>query len=213
MSSDVEKFVRFCETSFGKQILAKEVEYLACELRGYTNILDVGCGIGTFEQHLPHFNITGLDISEDMLNEARVRSEKTFIHGNAEDLPFDDVTFDAVFTVATLEFLDDYQQAITEIARVTKPQGKFVAMVLNPESEYFTNEILKPGDYFNRMKHLDVQLIKNFTSIFYSDMNSEYFLGIRDHEVFDTSDKKYASMFSIIGYRSDPNQDITPNDS
>lgn len=79
MSTDVEKFVRFCETSFGKQILFREVEYIARELHNYGNILDVGCGIGTFEQHLTHLNITGLDLSEEMLNEARTRSDKTFI--------------------------------------------------------------------------------------------------------------------------------------
>lgn len=202
MSSDVEKFVKFCETPFGKQILSKEVDYIAQELQGYTNILDVGCGIGAFEEQLPHLNIIGLDISEDLLEEARTRSEKTFIQGNAEDLPFDDVTFDAVFTVATLEFLDNYQQAIKEIVRVTKPYGKVVALILNPESEYFKNEILKPGDYFNRMKHLDVWSIKNFTSTFYSITKSEYFLGIKNRDVFDTSDKKYASIFSIVGIKN-----------
>lgn len=202
MSSDVEKFVKFCETPFGKQILSKEVDYIAQELQGYTNILDVGCGIGAFEQQLPHLNIIGLDISEDMLDEARTRSEKTFIQGNAENLPFDDVTFDAVFTVATLEFLDNYQQAIKEIVRVTKPYGKVVALILNPESGYFKNEILKPGDYFNRMKHLDVWSIKNFTSTFYSIIRSEYFLGINNSDVFDTSDKKYASIFSIVGIKN-----------
>ncbi len=200
--SDVEKFVRFYETTFGKQILLKEVEYITRELQGYKNILDVGCGIGAFEQHLHHLNITGLDISEDMLTEARARSEKAFIQGNAEDLPFDDVTFDAAFTVATLEFLDDYPQAIKEIARVTKPQGKFVALILNPQSLYFQNEILKPGDYFTRMKHLDVKLIKNFISTFYSNITTEYFLGIRGHVVVDTTDKKYASIFAIVGIRN-----------
>jgi ubiquinone/menaquinone biosynthesis C-methylase UbiE len=202
MSSDVEKFVKFCETPFGKQILSKEVDYIAQELQGYTDILDVGCGIGAFEQQLPHLNIIGLDISEDMLDEARTRSEKTFIQGNAENLPFDDVTFDAVFTVATLEFLDNYQQAIKEIVRVTKPYGKVVALILNPESGYFKNEILKPGDYFNRMKHLDVWSIKNFTSTFYSIIRSEYFLGINNSDVFDTSDKKFASIFSIVGIKN-----------
>jgi len=201
MCSDVEKFVRFCETPFGKQILSKEIEYIARELQGYTNILDVGCGIGAFEQRLPHLYIIGLDISEDMLDEARTRSEKTFIQGNAEDLPFDDAAFDAVFTVATLEFLDDYRQAIKEIFRVTKPYGKFVALILNPESEYFQSEILKPGDYFNRMKHLDVQAIKNFTSTFYSNVKSEYLLGIKNRDVFDTADMKFASIFSIIGQK------------
>jgi ubiquinone/menaquinone biosynthesis C-methylase UbiE len=204
MSNDVEKFVRFCETSFGKQILSREVEYIAHELHNYSNILDVGCGIGTFEQHLTHLNITGLDLSEEMLTEARTRSDKTFIQGNAEKLPFCAEMFDAVFTVATLEFLDDYQQAITELARVTTPQGKLIAMILNPQSDYFQNEIVKPGDYFSRMKHLDLSKIKNYISIFFSIIKSDYFLGIRDHEVFETTDKRYASIFAIVGNKKLP---------
>jgi ubiquinone/menaquinone biosynthesis C-methylase UbiE len=136
-----------------------------------------------------------------MLTEARTRSDKTFIQGNAKDLPFDDESFDAVFTVATLEFLDDYQQAIKEIVRVTTPDGKLVAMILNPESKYFKTEILKSGDYFNRMQHLDVQAIKDFISIFYVTVRSEYMLGIKDHAVFHTSDPNYASIFSIIGQK------------
>jgi ubiquinone/menaquinone biosynthesis C-methylase UbiE len=201
MNKDVKKFVRFCETPFGKQILTKEVEYLARELNDRQNILDIGCGIGSFEQHLSSFNITALDISEDMLTEARIRSDKTFIQGNAEALPFDDETFDAVFTVATLEFLNDYRQAIREIVRVTQPHGKLIAMILNPKSTYFQREILKPGDYFTRMKHLDLRKIWNFISKFYSITKSEYLLGIRGQEVFDTAEKKYASIYSIIGLK------------
>ena len=43
MTSDVEKFVRFCESKFGKKVLEKEVEYIYRGLKGYQNILDVGC--------------------------------------------------------------------------------------------------------------------------------------------------------------------------
>jgi ubiquinone/menaquinone biosynthesis C-methylase UbiE len=137
MSANVEKFTRFCDSEFGKKIMKKEAEYVYNELRNCEKILDVGCGIGSFEQNLLSLNIIGLDSSAEMLEEARKRSNKTFVLGDAEHLMFKDATFDAVFTVTTLEFLNRYQKAAKEMARVTNQHGKILAMVLNPESEYF----------------------------------------------------------------------------
>src|SRR4030043_528295 len=125
MSADAERFVRFCDSEFGK------------------------------------------------------RSDKTFVLGNSEQMNFKDSTFDAVFAVATLEFLDDYQKAIKEIARVTKQHGKVLAMMLNPESEYFRRELKKPGDYFRRIKHTDLREIRDYISQFFVISKDDYFLGIR----------------------------------
>jgi ubiquinone/menaquinone biosynthesis C-methylase UbiE len=86
--SDVEKFVQFYESEFGKKILTKEAEYLRNELRGKGNILDVGCGIGYFEEMLSDLNITGLDNSTEALEEARKRSDRKFVLGDACNLPF-----------------------------------------------------------------------------------------------------------------------------
>ena len=153
MSAYIEKFVKFGDSEFGKKIMRKEAEYVYNELRNYRKILDVGCGLGSFEQNLPTLNIIGLDVSREILEKARKRSDKTFVQGKAEKLQFKDSTFDAVFTITTLEFLDDYQDAVKEMARVTKLKGKILVMLLNPKSEYFREEIKKPGDYFKRIKH------------------------------------------------------------
>ena len=95
MNADVKRFVRFYDSELGKKITKREAEYVYNELRNYGKILDVGCGIGSFEQNLPSLNIIGLDISEEMVEEARKRSDKVLIQGNAEDLMFKDSTFDA----------------------------------------------------------------------------------------------------------------------
>src|SRR4030042_6164409 len=63
MSTDVERFARFCDSEFGKSIMKKEVEYVYNELRNCEEILDVGCGIGSFEENLSSLNIVGLDSS------------------------------------------------------------------------------------------------------------------------------------------------------
>jgi ubiquinone/menaquinone biosynthesis C-methylase UbiE len=201
MNVDVEKYVRFCDSEFGKTIMKKEAEYIYNELGKYGKILDIGCGIGSFEKNLPSFNIIGLDVSEEMLEEARKRSDKTFIQGNVEELQFQDSIFDAVFTVTTLEFLDDYKKAVTEIARVTKPQGKIVVMMLNTKSEYFMENVERPGDYFQKIQHTNTKEIRDYASRFYVISKEELFLGIQGQRVFETDDENLASLYVLVGIK------------
>ena len=136
-----------------------------------------------------------------MLEEARKRSDKTFVLGNEEHLEIEDSAFDAIFTVTTLEFLDDYQMAVKEIARITKPSGKFLSMILNPKSEYFKQEIQKNGDYFKKIKHTNLKKIRNYISQFYQITNENYFLGFRRQQIFETNDKKFATLYVVIGIK------------
>lgn len=60
--------------------------------------LDVACGTGFITRHL-RGAVSGLDQSEKMLEIARERlPEATFVHGDALRLPFEDRSFDRVFT-------------------------------------------------------------------------------------------------------------------
>ena len=199
MTNDVEKFIRFCESDFGKNVLEKEAEYVYHELKEAHRILDVGCGIGQFEQRLQDLSITGLDISAEMLDEARKRSNKTFVLGNAENLDFDNSSFDAVFYVATLEFIGDYQKAIQEAYRVTKPNGKILVMMLNPESEYFKEHMQREDSYFRKVQHTNLSEIEAYIARFYRIDRKEYFLGIKGQQVFDTAGKRAASLCVVVG--------------
>ena len=199
MTTNAEKFIKFCESEFGKKVLEKETEYIYKELKDCQRILDVGCGIGQFEQKLRSLSITGLDNSEEMLEEARKRSDKTFVLGNAESLDFGDSSFDAVFYVTTLEFLTDYQRAIQEAYRVTKPNGNLLVMMLNPESEYFHKHFQRTDSYFRRIKHTDLKEIEGYIRRFYQIKKEEYFLGIKGQQVFNTFDRRYASLYVIVG--------------
>lgn len=200
MRSDVEKFVNFCENEFGKKIMDREAEYIYNELKTSTKILNIGCGVGSLEERLSPLNIIGLDSSEEMLNEAGKRSNKTFVLGDAGKLGFEDSSFDAVIFVTTLEFLPDYKRAIREATRVLEPNGRIVAMVLNPESEYFKNRIKREGSYFREAQHTDLKEIEEYISKFF-EINTKYFLGIKDGDVFDSSDKNFASLYVIKGLK------------
>lgn len=199
MNSDIGKFVRFYESDFGQKILKNEVEYIHRELKDCKTILDIGCGIGPFEQKLRDFNIIGLDSSIEMLKEARKRSDKNFVLGDAEDLCFGNSSFDAVLYVTTLEFVSDYQRAIREAYRVTKPYGKLLVMMLNPESEYFHEHFRRKDSYFRRIKYTDLREISVYISKLYKIVKQEYFLGIKGQQVFDASDRRFASLYAVVG--------------
>lgn len=79
------------------------------------NILDVGCGNGLVNRVLKHCNVTGID--------SHPRYEGA-ITANADDLPFQNSTFDAVTCFDVLEHVEDHEKAINEIARVLKPGGR-----------------------------------------------------------------------------------------
>ncbi len=201
MNDDVDKFIRFCDSEFGKKIMKKEAEYVYNELKNYWKILNVGCGIGSFEQNLPSLNIIGLDVSKEMLEKARKRGDRTFIQGNTKYLEFKDSTFNAVFTITTLEFLDDYKRAVREIVRVTESKGKLLVMILNPQSKYFRENVQKPGDYFQRIKHTSLKEMSDYVSQFYVISKEEYFLDLLGQRVFETDNEKLASLYVLIGIK------------
>jgi ubiquinone/menaquinone biosynthesis C-methylase UbiE len=199
MMSDPEKFARFYESGLGKKILRAEVNYLKNELNDRKRILDIGCGIGVFEEMMPGLNIVGLDNSEAMLEEARKRSDKKFVLGDAQDLDFTNQSFDAMFMVTTLEFVENYKKAVEEAARVLVSKGKLVVMMLNPESEYFKSHVSKENSYFRRIRHTNLKDVKNYISKFF-DASEEYFLEIKNQEVF-TTNKKASALYVAKGIK------------
>jgi len=91
--------------------------------RGET-LLDIGCGTGSnllsfLEMGL---EVTGLDPSPYMLDIAskNVRNRADLHRGFAEDLPFEDNTFNYSCLMTTLDFVEDPKKAIEEVSRVTK---------------------------------------------------------------------------------------------
>ena len=87
-------------------------------------VLDIGCGTG---RHLLMFlemglDVTGLDASPHMLDITREKlGHRAELHqGLAEDLPFEDNSFDIATLITTLEFVDDVQKALQEACRVAK---------------------------------------------------------------------------------------------
>lgn len=197
----VKRFISFYESDFGRGIILRESEYILNEMKEFNLIVDVGCGIGEFEKYLSKLIIIGLDISEEMIREALNRSKGMFIIGDVNYLMFRESTIEAMFSVATLEFLENYCRAIKEIHRALKRNGKMLAMILNPKSDYFNEEIKDPKDYFRKIKICGLEEIRKPISEFFTIIKEEYFLGIRNEQIFENSEERYASMYVIVGKR------------
>ena len=95
--------------------------------------LDVGCGEGRVCRMLAEHGTqaTGLDPTESLLEYARtLDSEGDYHIGCAEDLPFENASFDLVVTCLSLVDIPDYRTAIGEMIRVLEPGGTLLAVNL-----------------------------------------------------------------------------------
>jgi SAM-dependent methyltransferase len=102
------------------------VEWLAP--RAGEHILDLGCGDGQLTERLAESGaiVLGVDADPRMVEAAKSRGIEAHT-AMAESLPFFDGSFDAVFSNAALHWVRDQDAMMTEVRRVLKPGGRFVA--------------------------------------------------------------------------------------
>ncbi len=107
---------------------------ILAELRedGFEDLLDVGCGTGPMIEllasELPGRHYTGLDLTPRMIEVANAKGIEgaRFVVGDAENLPFDDVSFDAVICANSFHHYPNPQAFFDGVARVLRPGGKLV---------------------------------------------------------------------------------------
>ncbi len=100
--------------------------------KGGQAVLDLCCGHGAMTSALcaRGCNVTGLDFSSAMLEHAARRApEAQFREGDAQDLPFDDASFDVILSNCGIMHLPDQPRALAEARRVLRPEGTFAITV------------------------------------------------------------------------------------
>ena len=102
-------------------------------LKSGDSILDVGCGkaflLYEFTQVVPGLKVTGMDISEYAIANAKEEVRPYLRAANAVDLPYEDESFDLVISLGTLHnlLIYDLRQAVKEIQRVGK-QDRYISV-------------------------------------------------------------------------------------
>lgn len=103
-----------------------------------TTLLDIGCGGGIITEDMAEqgFTVSGIDISAASLFTAKQHAIDNNLNINyqqaaAEQLPFDDNSFDVITCCDVLEHVDDVNQVISEVSRVLKPKGLFIYDTIN----------------------------------------------------------------------------------
>lgn len=116
-------------------------------------LLEIGAGMGTDHAQFAKRGalVTDIDLSSGHLELARENFalrglQGNFIHHDAETLPFEDGTFDVVYSCGVIHHTPNTQKVIDEIHRVLKPGGRVIIMVYAENSlHYWRNLVASLG--------------------------------------------------------------------
>ena len=112
---------------------------------GGDTLLDVGCGPGIYSEPCTAlgYSYSGVDASEGMIHECKTHrspsNDARFYIGRAENLPFEEKSFDVVMCLGALEYVEEskLRDAVANLHRVLKPKGLLVLSLLNSNSPYW----------------------------------------------------------------------------
>jgi len=143
------------------------------------NCLDIGTADGLMLSKLKkifQFNkAIGIDMSEELIKTNKDKNIKLEI-GNAENLHFDNNSFDIIVACAVIEHVDNPNKMLSECHRVLKKNGILIITTPNP----FHDEVATKIGYFKEENHVETlnqpKLNKMFRSNNFSIVSSKYFM-------------------------------------
>jgi ubiquinone/menaquinone biosynthesis C-methylase UbiE len=113
------------------------IPFIASYIPKGSNIVDLGCGdgYGAWKLAKAGYEVTGVDLSVEMIEKAKARGENEqlrFVQGDLTKLPFADETFAGAMAINSLEWTERPLEALEEAKRVLKRGGYFCAGILGP---------------------------------------------------------------------------------
>lgn len=128
------------------------------------DVLEVGCGRGGGASYITRYlkpkSYIGLDMSKEVVkfnNTFHKVADLSFVTGNAQKLPFEDQSFDAIVNVESSRSYNDMDAFISEAYRVLRPKGHLLFADIRTEEE---NELLR-----KRFEKVGLKVIKEVNII------------------------------------------------
>ena len=109
-----------------------------------TSVLDLGSGTGAAFDQLLNYETTAIDPDKKMLE---LNTFENKVLGSAENLPFEDNSFDNVFCCFVWRNVSDTNKALEEVHRVLKPGGKFILLDMTRPKNSFLKILHKIGTF------------------------------------------------------------------
>jgi len=112
-------------------------------------ILENGCGVGMYVEHLSPFGgtVIGLEYDFERAAEARTRSPLIF-NAAGESVPLPASTFDLILSHEVIEHVQDDRAAIREMVRILKPGGRIALFCPNRGYPFETHGIYWKDRYY-----------------------------------------------------------------
>lgn len=195
----MKQYFESCKSKFWKEVFEKETDYLKKELKEKDKILSIGCGYGIIEKGLieNNFDLTGLDVSKTAIKDIQANIE--LIIGSAQNMGFKENSFEAAIYVVSLQFISNIKKAMQETARILNKSGKIIIMLLNPKSTFFKEKKLDKESYIKKIKHTNLTYIQKTINRYFDINKTEYYLGIKNKQIFMTSNPNFAALYIIQG--------------
>ena len=109
-----------------------------------TSVLDLGSGTGAAFDQLLNYETTAIDPDKKMLE---LNTFENKVLGSAENLPFEDNSFDNVFCCFVWRNVSDTNKALQEVYRVLRPGGKFILLDMTRPKNPFLKILHKIGTF------------------------------------------------------------------
>lgn len=161
-------------------------------------ILENGCGVGMYVEHLSPFGekVIGLEYDFERAAEAHINSPH-IINAAGESLPLPYGTFDLILSHEVLEHVQDDRAAIREMIRVLQPGGRIVLFCPNRGYPFETH-----GIYWNGKYHFGNKLFVNYLPRFLRDKLAPHVRVYSRHDLqklFENLPVKFIERTVIFG--------------
>lgn len=112
------------------------------------SVLENGCGIGLYLEHLASFGgqVFGLEFDLERAHKARLQGHQ-IVGGAGECLPFPADSFDLILSNEVIEHVADDRKTVQEMVRALKPGGRIILFGPNRWYPFETHGIFWRGEY------------------------------------------------------------------